>query len=236
MSKNKKIIFCAENKITFDAADEPKPSNNLIPDWYKKLPLYLQGDNKLKLYDGQPNTALKVCTPFLDALTTGYTYTLSNDVLVSWENGKPNFSWRGSRKMITDHPIEQTKGLPIPLGHYGQVFKWHNDFSIETPSEYSLWCTHPSNRFDLPFTTINGFVDTDRFNMGIHFPFFIKDGWTGIIEAGTPLAQLIPIKRDSWVSEKTNIEEHELLKRNQIYRKNIIRSYKKLFWTKKVYS
>lgn len=72
--------------------------------------------------------------------------------------------------------------------------------------------------------------------MGVQFPFFIKDGWAGIIEAGTPLAQLIPVKRDSWVSKKVCLEEDEVTKRNQNYRKNIIRSYKKLFWNKKTYN
>ena len=30
-------------------------------------------------------------------------------------------------------------------------------------------------------------------------PFFIKSGFEGVIPAGTPIAQLIPIKREKWV-------------------------------------
>jgi hypothetical protein len=87
----------------------------------------------------------------------------------------------------------------------------------------------------LPFTTITGFVDSDIYNLPIQFPFFIKKGFTGIIEAGTPIAQMIPIKRNNWKIEvkKENSEKFNIL--SEKYLSTIKRSYKNNFWFRKKY-
>lgn len=211
------------------------PATSNVPNWYKEMPLTINGDPEI-LIDGFPNSTVKACSPFLDALTAGYTLVLSSDVLVRWEYGLPHISWRGERKLVTTHSAEQIDRLPTPAGHHSQVFKWHNEFVIETPKEYSLWCTHPVNRFDLPFTVISGFVDSDVYPMSIHFPFFLRDGWSGIIEKGTPIAQLFPVKRDSWkLAEKPSLTRKENFIRSERYKTRIKRAYKYYFWKKKSY-
>ena len=65
--------------------------------------------------------------------------------------------------------------------------------------------------------------------------FFIKNDFIGIIEKNTPIAQIIPIKRDSWSRE---IEEHDPLATSVKYDKfhsTIKRAYRNNFWTKKEY-
>jgi len=49
------------------------------------------------------------------------------------------------------------------------------------------------------FTILPGIVDTDKYSPPINFPFVLNDiNFTGLIPAGTPIAQVIPFKRDSW--------------------------------------
>ena len=83
--------------------------------------------------------------------------------------------------------------------------------------------------------SFNGLVDTDKHENPLNFPFFIKIGFEGIIEKGTPIAQIIPIKRDDWESEKGVYDENQM--RNSFYRlkRYAIRSYKQQWWTKKNY-
>ena len=47
--------------------------------------------------------------------------------------------------------------------------------------------------------------------VGGQIPFFIKKGFEGIIPKGTPFAQLIPFRKETWVSE----EDYSLLKRGK---------------------
>jgi hypothetical protein len=160
-------------------------------------------------------------------------FILNDDVLVRWENGFPILNWRTKRDMVSIHDPSQHIDLPVPSGHHEQVFKWESDIKITTPKGYSLLCTNPLNRFDLPFTCISGIVDSDRYPLSIKFPFFIKKDWEGIIEAGTPVIQLIPIKRDNWESEKKDYNKDQELIENQNYFSKINLSYKKQFWNKK---
>jgi hypothetical protein len=47
-----------------------------------------------------------------------------------------------------------------------------------------------------------GIVDTDTYKSPVNFPFVLRDPKTdGLIPAGTPLMQVIPIKRDEWQME-----------------------------------
>jgi hypothetical protein len=231
----KKIKYLPLNKNTENVSNYPKPAITTLAPWYKEIKLYTDGGNKLKLNNGVTNFTVKACVPFLDAMGAGYTFTLDEDVIVRWENGAPMFNWRSTRTMITFHDLEQSFGVPTPEGYYKQVIKFHNDVAVDTPPGYSLWCTHPVNRFDLPFQTISGFVDTDTYVNGILFPFFIREGWEGIIEAGTPICQIIPIKRDSWQSEVVKYDGDKIYTRLYKFLQTINRSYKTNFWARKSY-
>jgi hypothetical protein len=47
----------------------------------------------------------------------------------------------------------------------------------------------------------SGIIDNDKVHLPGTMPFFILEGWTGVIPAGTPYAQIIPFKREDWKSE-----------------------------------
>jgi hypothetical protein len=84
---------------------------------------------------------------------------------------------------------------------------------------------------------LEGVVDADSYTTPINFPFNLKDNtFEGMIPAGTPLAQIIPFKRESWQldfgSEKEIIkaEEQRLNIKSKFYD-----AYKTMFWSKKEY-
>jgi hypothetical protein len=80
------------------------------------------------------------------------------------------------------------------------LVKFNGFWTIELPPGYSLLVTHPINRADLPFVTLTGLVDADRYGDNfINFPARWRDpNFQGVLPKGTPLAQCLPIKREEW--------------------------------------
>jgi hypothetical protein len=91
------------------------------------------------------------------------------------------------------------------------LMKFHNLWSIEAPEGYAVFFTHPVNRFDLPFTTLSGLVDCDRYtDSWIHFPAHWHDrNFSGVLPKGTPIAQCIPVKRESWIAQTSSFTAEE---------------------------
>jgi hypothetical protein len=215
-----------------------EPASSFIPEWYRKSNGVV--DNiTTTLYPQKPlatNSTYKKCTPFLDAMTSGYIVYLTADLEIGKsETGEILVLWRTERQIVTDHSPEQWDGLPVPHGYYPLVLKWHNQFAFNIPEEYSLLFTNPVNRFDLPFQTVTGIVDCDKYTGQVHFPFFLKEGFIGIIPKGTPITQIIPIKRESWKREHLEYDEKFSKLHYERFLSTIKRSYKNNYWTKKEY-
>ena len=236
MSKKLKITPHSLEKSL--AGIPPTPAIKHIPDWYKDLPPFTNGDTKLRFpFDfGTHNTGLKRCIPFLDAMTAGYIFVLDDDIYVEQTSSGPTMRWKSPVDMITMHSPEQYEGIPTPKGYHSLVGKWHNEYRLETSPGYSMMFMHPVNRFDLPFRTITGFVDTDSYSSPVQFPFFLEEGFEGMIESGTPVAQMIPVKRDSWESNLGKYDKDESYKIDRGFSRTFAGSYKKNFWNKKSYS
>ena len=235
--KNVKIIPIKEEASFFINIDKSK---TYIPEWYKKSPQKIKGFEKTFLIPHNPTattSTYKKCSPFLDAFTDGYIFSLSQDIeVILKEDGSPYILWRsGLVNPISWHDMEQWEGLVKPKDCYNFLYKWENYFLIKTPKGYSTLFTHPHNRFDLPFNTLSGIVDTDRYNLPVHFPFFIKKDFTGIIKAGTPVAQMTFFKRNHWLRTVKKYNEKYIKEENLKFFSNIERSYKNLIWQKKEY-
>ncbi len=91
------------------------------------------------------------------------------------------------------------------------LIKFHNLWTIEAPEGYAVLFTHPFNRFDLPFTTLTGQVDCDRFSDAwIHFPAIWRDeAFEGVLAKGTPVAQCLPVRRESWQAHTASLSPDE---------------------------
>jgi hypothetical protein len=225
---------------TFGSPEEysPKPASTFIPEWYKKLESYISGEKKPTGYGGTSATA-KRCMPVFDAITNGYIIVSVADVFVSQketEDGskQPWFEW-ASHNLIQFHPIEQMPEHPKRNGHMAYP-KWTNPWAIKTPKGYSTLFVQPMHR-ESSFTILPGIVDTDTYTAPVNFPFVLNDvNFEGLIPAGTPIAQVIPIKRDEWKmnigSQEDFIEQQKVTNRLQT---KFFDRYKTMFRTPKEY-
>jgi hypothetical protein len=233
----KEIKFFPTKEETELGGNPPQPASKFVPDWYKKMPKYMNGDTKLRMPSDAltHNHTMKKCVPFLDAMTAGYMFSLDDDLLIEQVNGDPYIRWKSDVELVTWHNRSQFPGFEIPEDYHFMVAKFGNGWNIKTPKGYSLLCTHPINRFDLPFKVITGFVDTDNYVMSIQFPFLLKKGYEGIIKAGTPLAQLIPVKRDYWNSTVEKFDARRQYSNKRKFWRTFANSYRENFWVKKKY-
>ena len=206
-----------------------------MPDWYKNTPEYLGNEGKKFItHDSTPHT-IKKCIPVFDAMTAGYILYTQVDVQVSQVDNEPHYLWP-SQNAIAFHPV-----LQAPLHPKKNDFpypKWVNPYIIKTPPGYSTLFLPPMHNPNEIFTILEGIVDTDKYYQPVNFPFVLNNlKWEGIIEAGTPMAQVIPFKRESW---KHSIgSEKDLVEANLIVAKLkslLFNSYKKQFWSRKEYT
>jgi len=233
-----KIGFKAYTENTQFSKHFPIPAKQKIPAWYPRIPKHTDNEKKFKFFqNGNKNTTIKFCNPFLDSLTIGYSILLEGDVFVEkTEDGGHSFTWPvGGERFIVAHDARQISPDMIPSGYNPIPFKFQNNWSAMTPAGYSLLFVHPLNRTDLPFFTLSGVVDTDDYHVPVEFPFFIKSDFEGIIPAGTPIAQAIPIKREPWSSQVTKFDKDFTNKTNVGFFSTIYRPYKNLFWKRKDY-
>jgi hypothetical protein len=189
----------------------PAPAARGLPDWLKAMPAQAFS----AVVSGEDDT-VKRCPPFVDAMTGGFLIPLICDVKVengefTWDNDLPTGGAVSfSRSPIGIHDASQVAGTPL-FDPDRFLIKFHNLWTIEAPDGYSLLFTHPANRFDLPFTTLTGLVDCDRYHDAwINFPAHWHDtNFSGVLPRGTPVAQVFPVKRETWVAHTTTFTDDE---------------------------
>ena len=229
------ISFTPMSKEAKFAVEMPQPARHSIPQWYKDMPAFI--DNKLSIdpINGKANTTQKMCLPFADAFNFGYIQKTWCDIMVEQDDdGIISYYFSSGPRIIEDR-------IPSKHRQYGEdfyniEFVWKSQWTPRVPKGYSILYTHPLNHEDLPFFTMSGVVDSDKFfyeNQANH-PFLIKNGFTGIIPQGTPMFQIIPFKRDNWKSVEEDFDPDTEFKAIRMQRK-FWGVYKSDFWTKKTF-
>ncbi len=178
----------------------PFPAVLGLPDWYKVLP-----QRAFNRTMGEESQTVKKCPPFIDAMTYGFLIPLAIDLEVwdgefSWNFEVPKaFTGEFSRSPIGFHDSGQAAGTPF-FDDDQFIIKFNNFWTIQAPPGYSLLFTHPVNRADLPFTTLTGMVDCDKYYTNpVNFPARWHDiAFEGVLPKGTPVAQCLPVKRENW--------------------------------------
>jgi hypothetical protein len=231
--------------------EQPQPASKLVPNWYKEMESYIEG---VKRPDGSggSHATIKRCMPVFDAIVAGYLITLPSDVYVSlreYEEKDPetgevvenalvkkaqHFEW-ANFNLVQFHPVEQAPTHPMRQKSAAYP-KWMNPWGIKTPKGYSALFVQPMHRESI-FTILPGVVDTDEYSAPVNFPFVVNDlKFEGLIPKGTPIAQVIPFKRDSWElqlgDEKERREQHDVT--NKLQTKFFDR-YKSMFRSPKEY-
>lgn len=221
---------------------DAKPAKSFIPQWYKNAELSFQNKET-----GEKNFGLKACMPYLDTLTSGYILSTPVNIYINTEKNdlghifnntddSLTIKWDGPpdfQNFISERPKESGFTMPRPAGHRPNHLIFEGFWSIKLPKKYSVLVTPPLNRYDLPFTISSGIIDSDKFYAPGNIPFFLKKDFSGVIPKGTPIAQIIPIKREHWVA----VENDEgLSEANQIQgflSRNKDTNYKKTMWQRK---
>jgi hypothetical protein len=232
LKKNNKFNIIFTDVFDFEL-QKPMLASKFIPEWYKKLESYMGGEKK-PTGEGKTASTIKRCMPVFDAMTSGYILTTPVDIYVTQREGAPWYEWP-SANAISFHPMEQAPEHPSRNGLPAYP-KFMNNWSIKTPKGYSCLFIQPLHR-ETPFTILPGIVDTDNYTNPVNFPFVLNDPkFEGLIPAGTPMVQIIPLKRNTWEmiygKEKDKIQANQT---NVTLRKTFFDGYKKLWWQKKEY-
>jgi hypothetical protein len=194
-------------KITFrcdpaliDFLPRPVPARSALPEWLRAM-----APRVPSAVHGREIRTVKQCPPFVDAMRHGFMLVLPCDVAVapgmkfSWDWALPELAVQGHpRAPLSFHVAEQVAGSPLARGKRSAV-KFNSFWTIELEAGWSLLAMHPVNRDDLPFRTVTGLVDADRFNaVGINFPaVWLDEHFSGVLAKGTPIAQCCAVPREA---------------------------------------
>lgn len=180
-----------------DIIAKPVPAYKKMPEWYKNLPPLLpEGDNDRDSFGARGFTAKK-CMPLLDSMSLGYIIPLACDVHIRTNDDCSIIEATnpGSLKITEFHSPGQVGGKSFP-GFPAPPLKFLNYWVVKTAPGYSTLFTNPINSFNNHFTCLTGLVDTDKYAKEVNFPaIWHTPNFDDLVPAGTPLVQVIPIKR-----------------------------------------
>lgn len=216
----------------------PKPAKEYTPKWFKDMELFLGG--KKEYESGHlSNRTVKLCMPFGDTFSTGYIQETWCDLYINTKNENGlEYHFPTGPELVGFRSNDPKSSMSIPDHFHNQECNWRQPWSLELPDGYSVLITHPLNRVDLPFYTLSGIVDVDTFRMEAfpnNLPFYVYKDFCGVIPAGTPMFQMIPIKRESWDSETKTFDQEKSSKNVFSVRKKFYGGYRDMHWNKKEY-
>jgi hypothetical protein len=248
-----KITFYGEKEF-IDCFPTPDKSAKFMPSWYKKMPVNLNSGSK------QDHGTVKTCVPFRDAMTNGFIVPLwhsvdiavrddgalaanfpsdlSRDLLArSSDKGEvPNFD--AELGSVSGHPPNQFSDFAsIDRSVYKNstsIIKFHSPWICKTRKGWSILVKPIANNFMNPVVPFEAVIDTDRYNVKLNFPCFVRtDKDIFSLKMGMPLAQIIPFKREKFssgikeLSKKIDRENSLSRKMLNLYGRN---AYRDLFW------
>jgi hypothetical protein len=240
---SKIINFKALSKNEFETQIKPYPAVKNIPKWFLDAKPYYSkdstypSDGKLHFRNRAANATFKKCVPLLDGMSLGYIIPLWADTMIEINNGVQELYWKTQYDLFALHG-PPSREIPAPPGYSQIVYKYNNCWIPQTPKGYSCLVVSPLGYNDLPFKAIPAVIDTDKSTLELVFPVWVKEGFEGIVEKGTPIVQIIPFKRDNWESTFDYYEDGEYI--NVVQEKNfnstMVGHYIKNHWSKKKFS
>jgi uncharacterized protein DUF6065 len=184
---------------------EPVPAKSVLPAWFRHLP----GIDKSQLSATNNGLTVKRCLPFVDALSAGWIVPLAATVQleISDEGQTVTAGWEFDRELVSNHGSFQFAGSPYEPR---PPMKFHNYWTIRTPSGWSCLFLPPLNRPNGVVEVLSGLVDTDTYRSPVNFPFVaVAPDGVHTLEQGTPLVQVIPVRRSDVALEASIRVESE---------------------------
>ncbi len=172
-----------------DNNNYPIPAIKALPEWYKSAKKYFS--------DGE--STYKNCIPFFEGIYSGYVMLTPCDIEFYVDNNIPKF------KIDKEYDFFISSRPPMldfktPFGYHEDHFAWKPQWGVESPQGYNVLYTTPFNGYDVPFLNTSGIINNDKTSHPGNIPFFLRKEFSGVIKAGTPFLQVIPIKRENWNS------------------------------------
>jgi hypothetical protein len=234
------VEWIPQSQFASDYIEPPRPAKNYIPDWYKNLPPF-HGGHSPSINKTRADSTEKQCMPILDTFTTGYIQEAWCDIsFKSDDDGNITISSANEHEPIIMSREGPNRIIPKDKNYYSRYenhLNWFTHWEPRTPKGWSTYYTHPLNQYDLPFRTVDGIIDTDKWWIGGSVPFLLKTGFEGVIKKGTPLYQMFFFKREKWKSKVLPYKKIEK-ERNRLHFKNFSEfygGYRKYMWEKKIY-
>jgi hypothetical protein len=197
-----KVQFTTNDKVALELFP-PVPANKLLPEWYKNMPRYIDGEKNItSLSIGQNNNripqTIKSCLPVQDYVTSGYIIRAASDIVITPDVKSESVAWwwSSSEDMCQAHPHKQ---CPISINKEKHNYiKFKNSWHIKTPKGYSSYIYQPEFFFNENLQLLPGIVDTDVHTDTISFVGVLKTKETFVIKAGDPMMAVFPFKREDW--------------------------------------
>ena len=179
---------------------KPVTARTILPEWYKEQ----DGYNHFN------HPTIKRCMPVFDAMTSGYYLLSPSDIVVDSQNPAGlivNADNDFNNTLISQHDIYQYNKYPVPFGYHNHLLRIHPMWVVQTPPGYSSLFINPIHNGSPNMMAVEGLIDTDTFVSDGHLSFFVREDTQFRIKKGSPIAQVIPIKRDSWRAELGTVKE-----------------------------
>ena len=250
----KKIIFWSDDVTDYPA---PVPAASAIPEWWRKTKSYgafksysKTDEKEINVNSGGDNATIKRCVPVLDSMSMGYLVLTPAEMYVepkhvhtteNKDGPTQDFSMVYPRRheRIDHHPWGQASKHPYATQQ--PLAKVFVPWRVALPEGYSLIMTEPLNNPSPHWSLVSGVMDSDVLFPKLNFMISMKEEkFTGIVPMETPIAQLIPFKREKWSS--VVIDDAAKSGPQEDSRKRMLDSrlakvfsgaYKKFFWSKK---
>lgn len=232
----RKITFRASDPVVAEAFPVPAPAEDHVPAWFRRQAKY-QGERGLMSSGpgARLNQTVRACPVVQDTMVAGYLMFLPCDVYVSHTADGVRFDpASGAYVQVTAHHASQLSEFEYDRELYREhVFKFQMAWAIDTPPGCSILLTHPMYREDVPFRTLPGLIDTDGYGGAMNVLFLLRRDFEGIILMGTPIAQVIPFRRDDWEHEVTASDPVRWSADYLRYESKFRGAYRKFGFTKK---
>ena len=184
----------------------PIKASSVFPEWFRGMDKYHNKDKAMKVDGNYHNLTVKNCMPFLDSMIGGYLFTTWCDIHVVQKDGKPIIFYDNNELVseygfgVLNYQPHFISNVVTQNGYDDFNYAWATYWRVETPAGISCLFTHPLNRPELPFISLSGVVETDKWHGSDVINTALEKGFEGTIPKGTPYLQVIPFRREEWES------------------------------------
>jgi hypothetical protein len=127
--------------------EPPQPAKLVMPQWYREITAAPKEINWEEPGPRKKHINLKSCTPFLDAMTSGFIQKTWADIYISNENDEVRYHVAAGPEML-GHRTKNS--VPVGPDYHQMEFYWTVPWIPKVPKGYSVLMSQPNNRIDFP--------------------------------------------------------------------------------------